>query len=64
MGWVIEWAVKILNRSFALFSSSYQNCGGVSNCNVLNFLPLITASNYFMLSFLPLICMTSYFVLN
>jgi len=64
MGWVFEWAVKISYRSFALFSSSYQNCGGVSNSYVLNFLPLITAINYFMLSFLPLICMISYFVLN
>jgi hypothetical protein len=59
MGWMFEWAVKILYRSFALFSSSYQNCGGVSNSYVLNFVPLISVNNYFMLSFLPLIFMTS-----
>lgn len=61
---VFEWAVKMLYTSLVSVISSSQNCGGVSNSYMSNFLPLIRISNYFMLSFLPLISVSSYSVLN
>jgi hypothetical protein len=64
MGGVFELAGKICYRSLVSIISSYQNCGGVSNSYVLNFLPLIRISNYVMLIFWSLISMVSYFMLN